>query len=546
MNGGGLDIVGMVNVHIVLGDVDCGEARMAVVQNMQHPQVILGLDWIDRVVANLCTQTKMMAVQRGGVIVGTVPFKKVEGSGHSVGRVCTSKRQRIPPLAEALVDVYIDTRDLPKGSVYVTQADFDDVGAVRIEDGIVQIDGGMKQERVKVAVFNTSRESIKLASGVTIGEAEPVDVASPPMDAVTLVRSLQYKAESNEGIWEGTEAARVATNDYDGGLDPDDDDQEEQDYHFPPVPSTAPSTFQNDVSVHPWNDVYFDTTLTNEQANVLCQMLNEYVDVAVQNPSGPRPVPTSLVMHDIITGQARPVKQYVGRRSEAQHAIIDNEVKHMLSNAIIEPSNGEWMSRVLLVRKKNGRWRFCVDYRDLNLVTVKDVYNLPRMDDILERMGKAAIFSKMDLAAGYWQVLVNPRDRAKTAFTTREGLFQFIRMPFGLCNAPATFQRMMNAVLRDLIGKCVFVYIDDIIVYSQDFRTHMEHVRMVLDRLRASGLQLTPSKCDIACSWVEFLGHIISGQGIQVDSKKISDGELSSSHIDYYTSLVSRLGHVLS
>ncbi len=513
VNGGALDIVGMVDVRVVLGGVDCGEMRMAVVENMKHPQVILGLDWIDSVVSNLCTQTKMMAVMRGGVVIGRVPFKKVEGNGTTitVGRIITSKQQCIPPLAEKLMDVYIDTRNMEKGNAYVERSDvFEGSTAVHIQDGVVKIQGGMKQERVSVSVFNTSLEPVKLASGAVIGEAESVEVASQSLDPATLIRSLQRRGD--EWVWEGT----VMQMEEEEFIEVDD---VESDYHFPPAPPL--NSLPGDTRTSsPWDGVYLDPTLDEQQAHQMCDLLNAYLDVAVRNASSP--LPTPMVVHDINTGQGRPIKQYAGRRSEAQHAIIENEVKNMLRDGIIEPARSEWSSRVLLVRKKNGRWRFCVDYRDLNLETVKDVYNLPRMDDILERMGKAAIFTKMDLAAGYWQVLVHPKDRAKTAFTTREGLFQFIRMPFGLCNAPATFQRMMNAVLSDLIGKCVFVYIDDIIVYSQDFKTHMQHVRMVLDRLRGAGLQVIPSKCDIACSWVEFLGHIISGEGIKVDPKKIA------------------------
>jgi hypothetical protein len=234
--------------------------------------------------------------------------------------------------------------------------------------------------------------------------------------------------------------------------------------------------------------VYIEQTLNEEKRQIVRDLLCSYPDVASMNPSSPNT--TTAAMHEINTGSAKPINMLPHRVCEAAHTIMDNEVDNMLVNRIIEPARGEWCASVVLVKKKDGTYRFCVDYRKVNAVTEKDVYNLPNMHDILEHMRKACIFTKADLAAGYWQVLVHPRDRAKTAFATRKGLFQFIRMPFGLCNAPATFQRMMNAVLHDLIGVCVYVYIDDIIIYSTSFEMHMQHLKLVLDRLRAASLQV--------------------------------------------------------
>ena len=177
-------------------------------------------------------------------------------------------------------------------------------------------------------------------------------------------------------------------------------------------------------------------------------------------------------------------------RREKIAEMIDN----MAEQGIIRPSRSPWASPVVLVPKKDGTHRFCIDYRRLNGITKKDVYPLPRVDDILDTLGDAKYFSSLDLASGYWQVMLDPDAQPKTAFTTYKGLYEFVRMPFGLCNAPATFQRLMQVILSRLEWKCCFVYLDDILIASATFEEHMKHLRMVFTRLRDAGLRLKPSK----------------------------------------------------
>ena len=151
-----------------------------------------------------------------------------------------------------------------------------------------------------------------------------------------------------------------------------------------------------------------------------------------------------------------------------------------------------WASPIVLVPKKDGSARFCVDYRRLNAGTRKDVYPLPRIDDILDTLGTAKYFTFFDVASGYWQIEIDPASQPKTAFTAHCGLYEFCRMPFGLCNAPATFQQLMQVVLAGI--EC-FVYIDDILIASKTFEDHMTHLQTVLSRLRQAGLTLKPKKC---------------------------------------------------
>ena len=175
----------------------------------------------------------------------------------------------------------------------------------------------------------------------------------------------------------------------------------------------------------------------------------------------------------------------------------------------IQPSKSPHAAPVLFVRKKNGALRLCVDYRALNSQTVRDRFPLPRIDDMLDRLHGATVFSNLDLAQGYHQVRIAPDDVPKTAFTTQFGHFEFKVMPFGLCNAPATSQRLMNSVLEPFLGKFCLVYLDDIIVYSKDVESHKQHLAAVLEKLSQAGLYTQLSKCNFGLRQLHFLGHIV-------------------------------------
>ena len=192
----------------------------------------------------------------------------------------------------------------------------------------------------------------------------------------------------------------------------------------------------------------------------------------------------------------------------------------MLKRGIIEPSSSAWSSPVVLVKKKDGSTRFCIDFRKVNAVTTRDAQPLPHIDDTLDLLGGASYFSTLDLASGYWQVEVDPLDREKTAFITPFGLHQFRVMPFGLSNAPATFQRLMEQVLAGLHWSTCLVYLD-IIVFSRTVADHLDQLRDVFTHLKNAGLTLKPSKCHLLQMEVRYLGHVVSGKGIQTDPEKV-------------------------
>ena len=196
-------------------------------------------------------------------------------------------------------------------------------------------------------------------------------------------------------------------------------------------------------------------------------------------------------------------------------------VTEMLTSGQIEPSDSPWSAPVVLVTKKDGGTRFCVDYRRLNLATVKDAYPLPRIDNTLDMLAGKQWFSTLDLASGYWQVSLSPEARCKTAFATHSGHFQFKVMPFGLCNAPATFERLMDQVLQGLRWSRCLVYLDDIISFGTTFEDALDNLTLIFVRLRTYGLKST--KCHLFQTSVPFLGHVVGWRGLECDPKKIED-----------------------
>ncbi|KAG8174804.1 hypothetical protein JTE90_002567 [Oedothorax gibbosus] len=261
------------------------------------------------------------------------------------------------------------------------------------------------------------------------------------------------------------------------------------------------------------------SNLEADQRKKLQGLLENFQDSFHRGPS--RQKPKINVKHKIDTGNHTAISQRPYRVSPAERRIINEEVDKMLERDVIRPSEGPWSSPVVLVRKKDGSWRFCVDYRRLNKVTKKDVYPLPRIDDTLDCLRGAQYFSSMDLYSGYWQIEVDEADREKTAFFTSEGLYEFKVIPFGLCNAPATFERTMDNLLRHLKWKMCLCYLDDIVVFSHTFQEHLRRLHCVLSCISEAGIVLNQKKCLFGAKEIKVLGHLVSGQGVKPDPEKV-------------------------
>ncbi|CAF3112847.1 unnamed protein product, partial [Rotaria sp. Silwood2] len=235
-----------------------------------------------------------------------------------------------------------------------------------------------------------------------------------------------------------------------------------------------------------------------------------------------KPLKIDIVLKNAIdTGIHRPVHTPPYRKSNKDQEILRKETEKLLKNGIIEHSTSPWSSPVVLVKKKDETTRFCVDYRRLNQITTKDAFPLPRIDDIYDQLTKATYFTKFDFKAGYFQVPLDKADRPKTAFSTRDGHFQFKVLPEGLTNGPPTFQRIVNQILGLNRWKHVLAYIDDIIIYSKNFYEHLEHIEEVCSLLQEANFKLNVDKCEVARTEILFLGHLIKSGTIKPDPNNI-------------------------
>jgi len=233
--------------------------------------------------------------------------------------------------------------------------------------------------------------------------------------------------------------------------------------------------------------------LSEKQEKIIKELVIEYIDIIEYDKEKPNLVPNVRHKIEINKGQ-NPILQKGYRETLDKKMFIKKEIEKMLKVGRIRPSNSSWASPVTLAIKKSGSYRFCIDFRALNKVTKTDAYPLPRIDELLERYETSKWFTSIDLAAGFHQIEMDESDKEKTAFTCSMGLYEFNVMPFGLKNAPATFQRLMNNILYDYIGDFVEVYIDDIMIHSKNFEDHIIHVTQVLQKLRKYNLVIKLKK----------------------------------------------------
>jgi len=487
--------------------------RMEVAVANIKDEVLLGLDAGDTL--------DVLASKKQVLIDGqAVPCICVRSS--RVGKVRASGRYAVPAYSEAILEAIVDTEDdVLQGEVIVEPTpSFSERHSLVMASSLVDL---TKDQVCQVRVLNPFGKSVPIHKDTVLGYAEPfgevldhvVEVEDEQeLDNLHSVRRLQFYQPSKLEVGQAVRQLSKGEGDQEfcndnAGMNYGKETQSDQD----PLNSILPDHLQS----------LFKAAAEGkscEERDSIQHLLLDFQDTFSKDESDLGL--TDITEHTIDTGDARPVKQ-APRRVPA--ALVSEEklaVDQLLKQGVIRESSSPWASPIVLVRKKNGKIRACIDYRKLNAVTVKDAYPIPSTQECLDALSGAVYFSTLDMTSGYNQIPVREQDIPKTALVTRQGLFEFKTMPFGLTNAPATFQRVMEIAMRGLQWTSCLIYLDDIIIFGSTFHEQLDRLRQVLQRVRLAKLKLKPEKCALFQREVPFLGHIVSGDGIRPNPNNIA------------------------
>ena len=460
-NGDSLQVIGQKKIKLQVGSF-CEYCEIYIAQNLVH-DFVLGIDFLHENKIDILNSVN--ALQIGDELVPT--HRKVLGSTNSI---VLAQDTTIGPFEEAVLPGEVND---PEGrfahlKTYLLEP------STNIEQKHDVLVGRSlnkaSQQCVPVLVANVSAQETRMKEGTKLAEIMPVNIE----------KQVTFAVHADE-------------NDAETG-----------------APYSGVESAINNVN----------PTLSGAQRQRLESLLTQYHDLFAKSADDLGR--TRLATHEIDTADARPVRQAPRRLPHEQLKEVDEEVARMLHSGVVKHSQSPWASPIVVVRKKDGSIRLCIDYRKLNSITKKDAHPLPRIEDLLDTLAGSRFFTTLDLASGYHQVEVIERDQEKTAFVTPHGLFEYKVMPFGLCNAPATFQRLMTAVFTGLLGTSCLAYIDDIIVFGRTFEEHQQNLKKVFEKLRAANLKLKPSKCTFAQEKAKFLGHIVSSQGLSTEEEKVA------------------------
>ena len=402
-------------------------------------------------------------------------------------RVASMKTTVIPPESEALVYVqFVEPPSDPQDGVLEPTFEFvDKYEEMLMAKAVVN----SQAKQLVIRVINTSTEEQKIFKGMVLAEFEPVSEIKP----------VTPKLEKDGNV------------------------------HCNVIRTNSANADQNEQEIPDYlQDLYTESCegLTEAQSEWLKRLLIKHKELFAKHKYDLGY--TELVQHEInVRKGTRPIKQAPRRLPIHQREIERQQVQEMIDNNIIEESTSPWASNCVLVKKKSKdpnkvAYRFCLDFRQINLHSVPDSFPMPRIDDTLDRLSGAKYFSTLDLQNGFWQVSLAPESRPLTAINTSLGLYQFRVLPFGLSSAPASFSRLMEKVLRGLHWKTCLIYLDDVIVFSSTFEEALERLDTVFARFEAAGLKLNPSKCALFRRKVSYLGHVVSEEGIATDPDKIA------------------------
>ena len=468
VDGANIKVRGYVNTNITFGNYT---AKVTVIVCDMSLPGILGQDFIMENVKQWNIETLELYTKDGSVIHCY--------SGEETTTVCrveVNEGVDIPAMSCMFVSVQVPNHKILPEVAFIDDSEIENNDNLKLFSGIIDINKG----DALIALMNYTDKTITAEVGKRVGccypiiEDKPLSVVERDLCAASFQESFQDPKISGE--------ARL--------------------------PEHLREMFKNSTE-----------NLEDEEKEKFATLLNKYQDVFAKSSDDLGC--TNRVKHTINTGTANPIRQPVRRQPYGKRDIERQEIQKMLGKGIIEPSKSPWSSPIVLVSKKDGSTRFCVDYRRLNEVTVKDAYPIPRVDDCFDALSGSKWFNCMDLNSGFWQIEMDEPDKIKTAFSTSQGLYQFRVMPFGLVNSPSTFERLMEDVLRGIQWTESLLYMDDIITPGKTVDECLQRIENVFIRLREANLKLKPSKCLFFQKSVSFLGHIVSENGVETDPEKV-------------------------
>ena len=476
-----------------------------IIAKLGENQAILGLDFIEKYRVALFLADGRMEIGNTQITL------RKDGKNPGCARITAETTLTIADRSSAWINVGLDkelvaTKEIQRDGFCVVEG----LDTLAEDTGLFMANQlvAASGEKVRVLLLNVHDQPITIKKGMSLGKVYPVQSFEKLKDP-----SLN-KSDNSTDSSPRSAGEMAGESSGSGG----------------PLPTQILSNInqgdaeillsKHDLPEHTQAVLKNTHELSSEQEAQVCELILEYKD-CFKEPGGPNGR-TDWEEHDMDVQGSKPIKQGYRPFPRAKQEVADVEVDRMLAEGIIEPSNSPWASPVVLVEKKDKSIRFCIDYRRVNEVTRKDAYPLPRITETLDTLSNAEWFCTMDLASGYWQINMKESAKPMTAFTTRKGFFQFNVMPFGLSNAPATFQRLMERVLMGLQWQVCLCYLDDIIVFGATFQETLARLRCVMDRLKAAGLKLKATKCDWFQHSVRYLGHVVSSQGVQCDPEKIA------------------------
>ena len=431
--------------------------------------------------------------------------------GHEVPCISTSIKDKnrkvtvaddfiIPGLSEAIIDVYIERKEadeLNSINEFIIEPSENFREAYPLHMAATLVDNKMNVTN-KVRLLNPFPTTVSLQQNAVVGTAEPV-----PVQPITLVPQENPEAETDNA---SIRRIQLQQN-IEGCRDTLRNNMKEE--ASEPVPNHLKDLLQRTTR-----------KLEVKERNAVTDLLIQYKDIFSK---GEWDIGcTQLTEHSIETGNAKPIKQPPRRVPLAYAGEEKRAVEKLLEQNVARKSTSPWASPIVLVKKKNGSIRPCIDYRRLNSLVTPDAFPLPRIQDCLDAVSGSTLFSTFDLTSGYFQIPVKAEDIPKTAFACKFGHFEMTRMPFGLNNSASTFQRTMELALQGLQWETCIIYIDDIIVFAKTIEEHLKRVEQVFERLKQAGLKLKPEKCDMLQEEVTFLGHVVAAKGVRPNATNIS------------------------